>query len=248
MPLAEEEERSCVRRAKKEGAKSNPGKAGRELEKRAATLAPAVTDLSIPAWRWQERSSCRCHGCHLCTARSGAPVRREEERERATSLEFPRSCGLGSQGCCTATSRQRGEPPPVPSPHATPRSWRYRGLRPGRAPGRAAGAVSSAPAPPRPGSCQLFGRSLCRRLPRTPARAETGHGQLLNSAIGRAKARHIRARESGDRPGWRNERGAKAREGVTGKASLQNAELAACRESGEHCSANSQGRGHEGAA
>lgn len=51
MPLAEEEERSCVRRAKKEGAKSKPGKAGRELEKRAATLAPAVTDLSIPAWR-----------------------------------------------------------------------------------------------------------------------------------------------------------------------------------------------------
>lgn len=141
-----------------------------------------------------------------------------------------------------------GRTPPVPSPHATPRSWRYRGLRPGRAPGRAAGAVSGAPAPPRPGSCQFFGRSLCRRLPRTPARAETGHGQSLNSAIGRAKARHIRARESGDRPGWRNERGAKAREGVTGKASLQNAELAACRESGEHCSANSQGRGHEEAA
>lgn len=63
-----------------------------------------------------------------------------------------------------------------------------------------------------------------------------GHGESLNRAIGRAKARQIRATESGDRPGWRNERGAKARERVTGKASLQNAELAACREAGEHCS------------
>lgn len=77
-----------------------------------------------PGVAWQERSSGRCHGCHRSTARAGASVRREEERERATSLEFPRSCGLGSQGCCTATiiSRPhhgRGENPPR-SRHPTP--------------------------------------------------------------------------------------------------------------------------------
>lgn len=32
------------------GAKSEPAEAGRELEKGPATLAPAVTDLSFPAW------------------------------------------------------------------------------------------------------------------------------------------------------------------------------------------------------
>lgn len=73
------------------------------------------------------------------------------------------------------------DPPPVP-PHPPPpppqQASQLRGLRPGRAPDRAAAAaVSGAPAPRRPGSCQLFRRSLCRRLPRTPAEAERGHGE-----------------------------------------------------------------------
>lgn len=99
------------------GAKSKPGEAGRELEKRPATLAPAVTDLSFLAWWWQERTSYHCHGSHRSTARAGASVRREGERQRAAPLEFPGRRGLGSQGCYTATiiSRSlhgRGENPP----------------------------------------------------------------------------------------------------------------------------------------
>lgn len=106
------------------GAKSKPREAGRELEKRPATLALAVTDLSFPARLWQERTSRCCHGSHRSTARAGAPVRRDEARERAAPLEFPRSCGLGSQGCYTATivsrpHRGRGENSPR-SRHPTP--------------------------------------------------------------------------------------------------------------------------------
>lgn len=68
-------------------------------------------------------------------------------------------------------------PPPTPPPLPPQQGSQLRGLRPGRAPGRAVAAVSGAPAPRRPGSCQLFGRSLCRRLPRTPAKAERGPGE-----------------------------------------------------------------------
>lgn len=133
--------------------------------------AVAGEDLSLLPWfppehgpRWGPGTPGRSTGA------SRAPRLSTELRPGLPGL-------LHSHYHLSATSRQRGEFPPVPSSHTTPRSWRQRGLRPGRAPGRAAAAVSGAPAPHRPGSCQLFGRSLCRRLPRTPARAKTGHGE-----------------------------------------------------------------------
>lgn len=151
------------------GAKSKPGGAGRELEKRPATLAPAVTDLSFPAWRWQETTSCRCHGSQRSTARAGASARREEERsERRPSSSHGAAASQGGYKATIISQPHHGTGriPPVPPTHATPGSWRQPGLPLDgrRAPGRAAAAASGAPAPHRSRSCPVFGRSLCRRL------------------------------------------------------------------------------------
>lgn len=136
---------------------------------------------------------------HRSTARAGASLCREEEPDRAAAW--------APQRCYTATI--------IPRPHKSPRSRHPTPLPQLGTTGAAIGTGTGqggAPAPRRPGSCRVLA-SLCRRLPRIPARAEMGHGELLNSAIGRAKARQTPARESGDRPAWGKGRGAKARGG-----------------------------------
>lgn len=174
VPSAEEDERSCVRRAgsevqawgswtraREEAGNTRPG-GHRPLFPGVAVAGEDL--LPLPWFPW---------GLGTAGGRMGAS--RAPRVSTGPRPGFP--WVLHRHHHLSATSRQRGEPPPVPSPHATPRSRRQRGLSPGRAPGRAAASASDAPAPHRPGSCQVFGRSLRRRLPRIPARAETGHGK-----------------------------------------------------------------------
>lgn len=92
---------------RQESRERSPSLGELELEKRPATLAPAVTDLSFPAWRWQETTSCRCQGSQRSTARAGASARREEKRSKRRPSSSHGAAAWGPRGATRPPSSLR---------------------------------------------------------------------------------------------------------------------------------------------